>query len=79
MSRRTLEIRFQKLLGRSPAEEILRVRLGHVKRLLAGTALTLKEIASRTGFEHAEYLSVLFKRESGMTASEFRRRNNPAG
>jgi len=79
MARRTLELRFQKLLGRSPAEEILRVRMNHVKRLLAGTALTLKEIAARTGFEHAEYLSVLFKRESGMTASEFRNRNSPVG
>jgi LacI family transcriptional regulator len=72
LSRRVLEQRFQKLLGRTPREEILQVRLGRVKQLLGETDLALYQIAERTGFEHVEYLSVVFKREMGLTPSAWR-------
>ncbi|MEO6006350.1 MAG: DNA-binding transcriptional regulator [Opitutus sp.] len=72
LSRRVLEQRFQRSLGRSPHEEILHVRLNRVQRLLAETDLPLYQIAERTGFEHVEYLSVAFKREVGKTPREFR-------
>ena len=39
---------------------------------LSETDLPLYLIAERTGFEHVEYLSVVFKREEGRTPSEFR-------
>lgn len=73
VSRRVLESRFKRLLGVTPHEEILRVKLRRVKQLLLDTALPLSEIARRTGFEHVEYLSVAFKRETGMTPRLFRR------
>jgi LacI family transcriptional regulator len=72
LSRRVLEQRFQKLLGHTPREEILHVRLNRVKQLLIETDLSLYLIAERTGFEHVEYLSVVFKRETGRTPSGFR-------
>ena len=72
LSRRVLEQRFQRLLGHTPREEILHVRLDRVKQLLAETDLPLYLIAERTGFEHVEYLSVVFKRETGRTTSAFR-------
>ena len=72
LSRRVLEQRFQKLLGRTPREEILQVRLARVKQLLGETELALYQIAERTGFEHVEYLSVVFKREMGVTPSAWR-------
>lgn len=72
LSRRVLEQRFQRLLGRTPHREILRVRLDRIKRLLAETDLPLHRIAERTGFEHVEYLSVTFKRETGQTPSRYR-------
>ena len=72
LSRRVLEQRFQRLLGRTPHEEILHVRLNRVQRLLAETDLPLYLIAERAGFEHVEYLSVVFKREVGKTPREFR-------
>jgi LacI family transcriptional regulator len=72
LSRRVLEQRFQKLLGRTPREEILQVRLARVKQLLGETELALYQIAERTGFEHVEYLSVVFKRETGVTPSAWR-------
>jgi LacI family transcriptional regulator len=72
LSRRVLEQRFQRLLGHTPREEILHVRLNRVKQLLSETDLPLYLIAERTGFEHVEYLSVVFKRETGKTPSAFR-------
>jgi LacI family transcriptional regulator len=72
LSRRVLEQRFQRLLGHTPRQEILHVRLDRVKQLLAETDLPLYLIAERTGFEHVEYLSVVFKRETGRTTSAFR-------
>ncbi|KAF0173692.1 MAG: LacI family transcriptional regulator [Limisphaerales bacterium] len=74
-SRRLLESRFRRLLGRTPHEEILRVQLDRVKQLLVETDLPLSEVAERAGFAHVEYLSVVFKRETGIPPSAFRRAN----
>ena len=79
LSRRVLEQRFQRLLGRTPHGEILRVRLERIKRLLAETDLPLRLIAERTGFDHVEYLSVAFRRETGQTPSLYRRAAGRAG
>ena len=74
MARRALEGRFRKLIGRTPHEEILRVRLNRARELLSSTDLSLAAIAERTGFVHSEYLSVAFKRETGAPKSETVRR-----
>lgn len=75
MSRRVFESRFQKLLGRTPHAEIIRLRIDRCRRLLAETDLPMPEIAEATGFRHVEYFSVTFKREVGETPREFRNRN----
>jgi LacI family transcriptional regulator len=72
LSRRLFENRFKKLIGRTPHEEIIRVQLNRVKQLLSETELSLAEIAERTGFEHVEYLSVVFKKKVGIPPSQFR-------
>ena len=74
MSRSTLDRRFLKILGRSPKDEILRVRLNRVKELLAETDLPLSLIAEKVGLEHLEHLSRIFKSRTGITPSEFRER-----
>lgn len=72
LSRRVFESRFAKLLGRTPHEEIARLRIDRVKQFLKETELSLSEIAARTGFKHEEYLSVAFKKEVGIPPSKFR-------
>jgi LacI family transcriptional regulator len=72
LSRRVLEQRFRKLLGRTPHEQILQVKLDRVKLLLTQTDMALAIIAERSGFAHVEYLSVAFKKNVGVTPSEFR-------
>jgi LacI family transcriptional regulator len=76
-SRRALESRFKRLLGRTPHEEIIRVRIQGAERLLAETELTLAQIAERTGFAHAEYLSAAFRRETGQPPGRFRLLRRP--
>ena len=73
VSRTVLERRFQKLLGRSPYEEILRLRIERVKELLTTTDLSIAEIARQLGFSGVEYLSALFKKKSGVSPRQFRR------
>ena len=77
LSRSDLERRFRRHLGRSPHEELGRVRLDRAKELLAGTDLKVGVIADRVGFAHAEYLCVFFKRAEGETPGEYRRRTRP--
>jgi LacI family transcriptional regulator len=72
LSRSVLERRFTRILGHTPKEEISRVRLRRIKQLLAETDLPLARIATMTGFEHPEYLNVMFKGKTGDTPGEYR-------
>ncbi|MCF3651739.1 AraC family transcriptional regulator [Synoicihabitans lomoniglobus] len=74
VSRRVLEKRFEQAVGHSPHAEIVAVRMNRVKELLLETDLSLEMIAARTGFEHPEYLTVMFKREVGVPPGRFRKR-----
>ncbi|MCA8994055.1 MAG: XylR family transcriptional regulator [Planctomycetaceae bacterium] len=73
LSRRALETRFQAVVGRTPHQELTRLRIERVKELLRETEMSIAEIARSTGFPHVEYLSYAFKRATGMTPREFRR------
>jgi LacI family transcriptional regulator len=72
VSRRVLERRFQTFLGRSPNDEIVRVRVERAKQLLAETGLTIAEIAAQVGFATASYLCQVFRRHVGVSPAEFR-------
>ena len=72
-SRSQLEKKFRRFIGRSPQAEIRRVQLSRIKELLTETDLPLKSIASMTGFEHIEYLSVVFKRMTGESPGHYRK------
>jgi LacI family transcriptional regulator len=72
MSRATLEKRFRKHLNRSPKQEMRRIQIERIKQLLAETDFTLEHIAELSGFKHPEYMSVLFKRETGQTPGKYR-------
>ncbi|QHW35137.1 DNA-binding transcriptional regulator [Paenibacillus rhizovicinus] len=73
VSRRKLESRFQKELGRTPHDEILAVKIKLVKRLLEETKLSLAAIAERAGFKHTEYMSVAFMRGTGIRPGQYRK------
>jgi LacI family transcriptional regulator len=72
LSRRVLESRFLKAVGRTPHAEILRVQLDQGKTLMRESRLTLEQIAERIGFAHVEYMSTVFRRKEGMPPSHYR-------
>ena len=75
-NRRTLERRFVSVLGRTPLDEIRRVRLERAKALLQ-TDLPIYEVASKSGFATPEYLATSFLQSTGATPTEYRRQFGP--
>ena len=74
LSRRALEIGFRQHLGRTPREEIRRVRVEKALALLCDTDLPVTQIAAKCGFDRPELLTRAFRRELNSTPSEFRKR-----
>lgn len=73
MSRTSLEQRFHRYLNRTPAAEIMRVRIGHAKMLLSTTDQTTESIARKSGFTSADYFTKAFRREVNVTPAAYRR------
>jgi LacI family transcriptional regulator len=71
-SRSTLERWFQRALGRSLTDEILRIRVNRAAELLVTTHLTVEKIACQTGFVHVESMSRIFKRQQGLSPGQYR-------
>lgn len=72
MSRRTLERRFIKAIGRNPGEEIRRVRLERAKQLLRDSKLKIERVAAESGFGDARMLASAFRRSLRITPSKYR-------
>ena len=69
-----LHRRFVAELGRPPGAEIRRRRLAKARLLLRDADLTLDEIAAQCGFCHAQHLSNLFRRDTGLSPRIWRMR-----
>lgn len=61
--------------GLSPHHYLLEFRLVCARNLLAGTGLSVKEIAMRTGFQDEHYFSRLFREKINLTPSQWRRKS----
>jgi LacI family transcriptional regulator len=79
MSRRNLERRFRKALGRSLLDEIRRVRMDRAAYLLRETDMKMTKIADQVGFSSAIRLSSVFKELMGLPPSEYRRQHRATG
>ena len=75
LSRSGLDRAFLKFLGRSPAEQIMNVRIDHAKHLLLETRLKAHEIAAQTGFSSIVHFSQAFHRVTGSRPSSFRKKD----
>ncbi len=73
-SRSQLEKKFRRYIGRSPQAEIRRVQVARIRQLLFETNFPLKRIAELAGFEHVEYMCVVFKRITGESPGAYRKR-----
>ncbi len=70
---RTLQNRFRKVLSRPIVTEIRRVRIERAKRELSQSKRSLAEIARDVGFGKTMRMYEVFRRELGITPSEYRK------
>jgi AraC-like DNA-binding protein len=64
----------KRVYGVTPAGYLRQYRIEQAKRLLVSTAWPVERIADEVGFRYAPYFSACFKRATGMTPIQYRRR-----
>ena len=75
MSLRYYQTLFNTFFGCSPKKYIMNKKIEEAKKMLLNTALPIHEIALHGGFSDEFHFCKAFKREVGMTPTEFRRFN----
>lgn len=73
VSRSSLDQRFLKVLGRTPAGEIRRAQIELAKAMLSDTQEQMPQVAAAAGFLTAKQLTSTFHREVGVTPTAYRR------
>jgi LacI family transcriptional regulator len=73
LARRVLDGRYRTRVGRTPHDEIARVRFERARQLLRETRLPLAEVARRSGFRNPEYLATAFRQEFGTSPNAYRK------
>lgn len=74
LPRRSLERRFARATGLSPIAYVQARRIEEAKRRLEGTTAPVEEISQDVGYENTAFFRRLFRRETNMTPSAYRRR-----
>jgi LacI family transcriptional regulator len=77
ISERSLQSKFQKMLGRSVHEEITHAHLEIAKAMLVETSLPIDEIASRSGFHYTSNMRRAFKQFTGLLPQKYRQQHRP--
>jgi LacI family transcriptional regulator len=72
MSPRGLQKAFLANIGRTPGQELQRIRIERAKRLLAGSHHKIETLASMCGYQSANSFCVAFKHAAGMSPKQFR-------
>jgi YesN/AraC family two-component response regulator len=64
---------YRKITGRTPTQDLIRLRVEKAKRLLVGHPhIEIKQVAAAVGYEDPLYFSRLFKKETGLNPSAFK-------
>ncbi len=72
LSKRNLQKRFRKVMGRTLNTEIRNTQLERCRALLQDTDMSIAEIATVTGFETTSYLIQCFRKKYAMTPLKYR-------
>jgi LacI family transcriptional regulator len=72
MSRRGLHKAFLEHLGRTPGEELHRVRIERAKKLLTESDHKIEVLAGMCGYQSANSFCVAFKQTTGVSPKQFR-------
>lgn len=63
---------YKEKTGKSVIDSLISCRMEEAKRLLCETDMSVKEISFATGYQDQNYFSKTFKKNTGMTASEYK-------
>lgn len=64
---------YRKVTGRTPTQDLIRLRIEKAKRLLVGHPhIEIKQVSAAVGYDDALYFSRLFKKETGLNPSAFK-------
>lgn len=74
-SRRNAEIRFRQATGKSVLDEIVAARMARAKTLLAGTTLSIAEIAAQCGYRYSTNFRSAFITATGLNPLAWRKNN----
>ena len=66
---------FRQIVRVSPLQYILSLRMSNAKNLLGNTTYNINEIAQIVGYENQLYFSRLFRKNVGVSPSEYRKQN----
>ena len=64
---------FKQYTGMTPMQYIISTRISNAQRLLGSMDYNVTEIASIVGYDNPLYFSRLFKKQTGMAPSEYRK------
>lgn len=73
LGERSLHRRFRRATGQSPLAYIQTVRIEEAKQMLETSDAPVDEIAAEVGYNEASSFRALFRRQVGVTASDYRR------
>lgn len=74
ISRRGFELRLKRSIGHSPKMAIFRAQVERAKKMLLSSDAPMHRIAEQCGFEYEPRFYVVFRRLTGTTPGEYRRR-----
>ena len=74
VSRKSLERKFRRHLGRTPLEEIRHLHLQQARDLLIHTDYPVADVAARSGFARPQHMATVFRGAFGMTPLAYRLR-----
>jgi AraC-like DNA-binding protein/quercetin dioxygenase-like cupin family protein len=79
MSQSSLFRLFRHLMGRSPVDYLIRLRIGKAAQILRREPLRISEVSAAVGFSDSNYFSRQFHHVMGMSPRDYRRRSPTVG
>ena len=68
--------KFKRVIGVSPKKYFIKLKMEYTKELITFSNLSIKEIATKFGYENPMYFSYVFKQATGLSPSEYRTKSN---
>ncbi|NRG35085.1 helix-turn-helix domain-containing protein, partial [Niallia circulans] len=66
---------FKKVLGITPIQYLTNIRIIKGAELLYQTKYSIEDISVQVGFANANYFTKVFRKSTGITPGEFRKKN----